>query len=140
MKASNNKQKLGPENPTPLRSSSARQDGSEDHKPSERIEPIQEAPEMTPSALVTRMSCALSARQRKTPWVGGNLRAEMLRRYADVLTAPTDTPLRDFVRWVVDEARYLAAEANFQLFCHAFLASELDQTRAIWAWAVKGEN
>src|ERR1035438_5746757 len=69
------------------------------------------------AALVARMTNALERRKRKTPWVTDAVRADLLRRYADVLDDPNEAAQRDFMRWVVDDAHYLAAEGSFAEFC-----------------------
>jgi len=62
------------------------------------------------------MAAALESRKRKTSWMTDAARSEMSQRYADVLDSPDN--LDGFLHWVIEDARYLCAEGNFQLFCH----------------------
>ena len=84
------------------------------------------------------MTSAIEGRKRKTSWMSDSTRAEMLRRYADLLEVNDETTLRDFFRWVVDDAQYLAAEGNFQMFCHVYLAAELDEAPSLWDMVGEG--
>ena len=87
------------------------------------------------AALVAKMTSALEARKRKTSWTTDEVRAEMLHRYADMLDDADETALRGFVRWVVEDARYLLAEGNFEMFCHLYLMAELGEAPALWEMA-----
>jgi hypothetical protein len=92
------------------------------------------------AALHKKMATELERKERRTPWATPAIRAEMLRRYADVLDSPTEAALKDFVRWAVEDARYLAAEGNFQMFAYVYLAADIDETPTLWGWAEDGGN
>jgi hypothetical protein len=87
------------------------------------------------AALVAKMALALEERKRNTPWEIDIIRAEMLRRYVNVLDCPTETMLRNFLRWVVVREHYLAAADDFQIFCQAYLTAEKDEWTALWDMA-----
>ena len=130
------------ENAVPPKTSSGRQHSILNPTPSAQTEPIQEARDVPPDPgrdeRLEKMTSALLARRHKSPWVTDDIRVEMLQRYENAIDAPEDTPLGDFLRWVVEDNRYLAAEGNFQLLCVTHLTAKPDTTSAILAWATGG--
>jgi hypothetical protein len=126
------------ENTVPPKTSSGRKRSILNPTPSARAEPIKETRGVPPDPgrdeWLEKMTSALLARRHKSPWVTDDIRIEMLQRYENALDAHEDKPLGDFLRWVVEDSRYLAAEGNFQIFCVTYLAAEPHTTSAIWAW------
>lgn len=122
----------------PPKTARGRQHSMLNPTPSAQTEPIQEARGVPPDPgrdeRLERMSSALVTRRHKSPWVTDDIRVEMLQRYENTLDAQDDRPLGDFLRWVVEDSRYLAAEGSFELFCVTYLAAEPHTTSAIWAW------
>lgn len=86
--------------------------------------------------LITTMTSNLKRRAQKTSWIKDATRAEIIERYADVLDVSTDVAVRDFVRWVVEDARYLAVEGNFQMFAHVYLMAEMEES----IWELAGDS
>jgi len=88
--------------------------------------------------MIARMAAALERRKCKTPWMTESVRADMLRRYADLLDDPSEATQRHFVRWAVEDSRYLGSEGNFELFCTTYLMAEPPDVAMLWGMTSEG--
>jgi len=92
------------------------------------------------AAMVDKMAAALERRKRKTSWISDVVRADMLRRYANVLDDPSEIAQRDFVRWAVDDGHYLGVEGNFAEFCRVYLLAEPPDVTMLWEMAAEAPH
>jgi hypothetical protein len=90
------------------------------------------------AVMIAKLAAALERRKRKAAWVTDGVRADMLTRYANLLDDPNEAAQRNFMRWVVEDAHYLLAEGNFEMFCREYLMAEIDEVPALWDMAGEG--